>query len=215
MFFCRRILLAGIMLIFMENAAAITMLPPPKATTPVWFVLGSLGYTKYQDMYADDGETSFGRFAIGRELFIYRQCAMGIEMGFQTGDTARLAATESQMDALGGSPIQFIIKPMVDLLAVVKIALGNTLFSFQVKGGGAYRQWQYEGGNSVNDLNQIGGEVQAGFGYQISQRASLAVLYQGIFGENPNFTVDEVSNTGHVSNISAQNGVLLTLSVAI
>lgn len=82
----------------------------------------------------------------------------------------------------------------------------------QAKAGVAYRRMTVEERVTVNDLSQAAFEVQAGLGLPITPRAQLALLYQGIFSGTTRFTVNSIAETGHISNIPAQNGVLLTLN---
>jgi hypothetical protein len=177
-----------------------------------WIVVGSLGYTAYQNILDCDSQTVLGRFAIAKELFGTPYSNFGLELGVQSGNTMHLDVSEATLDELGGLPIQSTMKPMVDLLATAKITPTNSPFFALLKGGIAYRHWQFDGRNSVNNLSKFSGEVQAGAGYSIGSLASLSLLYQGVFGGNPNFTVSEVCPSGRVSRIPTQQGVLLSFS---
>ncbi|WP_133129027.1 hypothetical protein [Legionella nagasakiensis] len=181
-----------------------------------WSVTGSLGYTVYEDMYRDDGQTALGRFAIGRDVYTGNSLTWGFEVGVQSGNTMRYFPSFEAIDALGGLPIQTTVKPMFDALVTLKTAsFGTTPIFAQLKGGIAYRHWQFNDRDSINDKSQIAGEVQAGLGCSISERASLSLSYQGIFGSNPDFRFNADSATGRVSNIPVQNGVLLGLTVTV
>ncbi|KTD72569.1 hypothetical protein [Legionella tucsonensis] len=181
-----------------------------------WSLTGSLGYTVYEDMYRGDGQTAVGRFAIGRDVYTGHSLTWGLEMGVQNGNTMRYFPSQAAVDALGGLPIQTTVKPMLDLLATLKSnSFGTTPVFAQLKGGIAYRRWQFNDRDSINDKSQIAGEVQAGLGCAISERASLSLSYQGVFGSNPDFRFNADSATGRVSNIPIQNGVLLGLMVAV
>ncbi|HHT0593743.1 TPA: hypothetical protein ACTXXA_001648 [Legionella anisa] len=185
------------------------------ATHP-WSVTGSLGYTVYEDMYRDDGQTTLGRFAIGRDVYTSSPIALGLEVGVQSGNTMRYFPSQEAIDALGGLPIQTTVKPMLDLLATLKTdTFGVSPIFAQIKGGISYRRWQFNDRNSINDKSQIAGEVQAGLGYFISERANLSLFYQGIFGSTPDFRFSADNATGRVSNIPLQNGGLLGLTVSL
>ncbi|ETO93296.1 hypothetical protein [Legionella oakridgensis] len=181
-----------------------------------WSVTGSLGYTVYEDMYRSDGQTAVGRFAIGHEIYTSHFLQWGFEIGVQNGNTMRYFPSQAAIDALGGLPIQTTVKPMLDLLATVKTASFGTTPVFGVlKGGIAYRHWQFNDRDSINDKSLIAGELQAGLGYAISERTSLSLSYQGIYGGNPDFRYNADNAIARVSNIPMQNGVLLGLTVAL
>lgn len=183
------------------------------APPSLWSVSASLGMTHYQNMFSSDGETAIGRLALGRELITRSWGTLGLELGVQNGNTMRYVPSQSAIDALGGLPIQTTVKPMLDLLATVKtMPLGNTAMVGLVKGGVAYRHWQFNDRDSINDCSQLAGEFQVGVGYALNERASLSLVYQGIYGANPHFTLNSAAMTGHVSNIPIQNGVLLGLT---
>lgn len=42
-----------------------------------------------------------------------------------------------------------------------------------------------------NQALKMASEVQAGFGYPISQASTLSVLYQGIFGSKPQLSIND------------------------
>lgn len=189
-------------------------------TLSSWSSIISLGYTNYNHMYSGDGQTPIGRLAIARNFIDFNCFKFGLEIGYQNGNTMRLDVRQETLDLLGGLPIQSTIKPMLDLLVTTKTpTLGTTPFFAALKGGIAYRRWQFDDRNSINDKSQIAGEVQAGLGYQINNRADLTFYYQGIYDGQPNFKlISEEHNgeyhysRGHVSNIPIQNAVLLSLS---
>ncbi len=186
------------------------------ATTPtshLWSVIASLGYTNYQNMYLNDGQTAVGRVAIGRELFTKQQTLFGLELGLQNGNSMRVGASQATLNKLGGLPIQSTVKPMLDLLLTAKTATFSTIPIFgQLKGGVAYRRWQFENRTSVNDISNLAAEIQVGVGVPLNPTTSLSLLYQGIYGGSPNFTANSADGTGHVSTIPVQQGILLSLS---
>lgn len=195
-----------------------------------WSVIGALGYTWYDFGYhggasADpsaqaaigDGQTAFGRFAIARDLVKLRAAQFGVELGVQSGNTMRLDIPQATLDLLGGMPVQADIKPMIDLLATATtepLMSQCPVYSI-LKAGIAYRRVQINDRVTVNDLDQVSFELQAGLGAAITKRAQLTLLYQGILSGSTNFTVNTVAGTGHVSNIPTQNGLLLALSYTL
>ena len=195
-------------------------MPRPLETdnkTKSWSGIISAGYTDYSNMYSGDGGTGLARLAIARSVYALKHWNFGLEVGMQNGNTMRLESTQAALDLLGGIPIQTTVKPEFDLLASIKETFENTPFFLIGKAGIAYRRWQFNNLNqqTINDLSQVNAEVQAGLGYDINARINLSVLYQGIFGSNPNLTVNTTAGTGTVSNIPMQNGALLSLSVVV
>jgi len=195
----------------------------------LWSVIGGIGYTDYEHAYhggpyADifaqnaigDGETAFGRFAIARQFTVFSSINVGAELGVQSGNLMRLDIPQATLDVLGGLPVQVSIKPMVDLLATAKFQpMFNTPAFAVVKAGIAYRRMQVNERVTVNDRSQVGFELQAGLGFNISDRANLSLVYQGIFNNSTNFTINPGLGIGHISNIPNQNGILLNLSYAV
>lgn len=194
-----------------------------------WSVIGGLGYNWYDFGYhggglADpaaqsaigDGQTAFGRFAIARDLAKLRSMQFGLELGVQSGNIMRLDIPQATLDLLGGMPVQANIKPMVDLLATATTEPVMSTPAFGIlKAGIAYRRMQINERVTVNDLSQVAFELQAGLGANITDKARLGLLYQGVFNGSTNFTVNTAAETGHVSNIPMQNGVLLALSYSL
>lgn len=194
-----------------------------------WSIVGGLGYTWYDFGYhgggfsdpaaqasIGDGQAAFGRFAIARDLAKVRSMQLGLELGVQSGNIMRLDIPQVTLDLLGGMPVQANIKPMIDLLATATTEpLMNTLAFGVLKAGIAYRRMQIDERVTVNDLSQVGFEFQAGLGAAIIDRARLALLYQGVFNGSTSFTVNTAADTGHVSNIPMQNGILLALSYTL
>jgi opacity protein-like surface antigen len=196
-----------------------------------WSVEGGLGYTWYNFGYhggatADptaqnaigDGQTAFGRFALARNVKEFSRIHLGLELGVQSGNTMRLDISQATLDLLAGLPVQANIKPMLDLLVTATTnpsPLMSTPVYGVVKAGIAYRRMQINNQVTVNDLSQVGFEVQAGVGTAITDRARLALLYQGVFNGSTSFTYNAATDTGHVSNIPMQNGLLLALSYTL
>ena len=146
---------------------------------------------------------------------------LGSELGVQSGNIMRLGASLETYDLLGGLPVQMNVKPMLDLLATFTFdpMANKPVFNIPafgvVKAGIAYRRMQINDRVTVNDISQIAFETQAGIGMSISDRATLAVVYQGIFGSSTDYTVNTTNFTGHINNIPLQNGLLLNLSYTV
>jgi hypothetical protein len=213
-------ILAGCILTL--NAMAGTMGPlQPKPVAPIqagpflpWIVIGSLGYTHYQNVNECDDSTAFGRFAISKDLISSRFSNFGLEVGLQSGNSMRLSVSEVTLDELGGLPIQSVMKPMLDVLVTARsVPLGSTPFFAQFKGGITYREWQFQGRDSVPNKSEFAGEVQAGFGYSITQVASVSLLYQRVYGGNPNFNVSDVCPSGFIETLPTQQGIMLSFSL--
>ncbi len=190
---------------------------PSQSTNHLWSAIISTGYTNYSHMYAGDGQTPIARLAIARSFkTTASHWGFGIETGVQTGNTMRLENSQATFNLLGAfSPIQTTVKPMLDLLLTAKKSFSDNPLFLIGKAGIAYRRWQFDNVNTINDLSEINAEAQMGVGYQINERTDLDFLYQGIFGGNPNFTANIATGTGHVSDIPIQQGACLSLSVGV
>lgn len=178
-----------------------------------WALTGGIGYTNFENMYQSEGQTVVERIAFDAELIQTKYALLGLELGAQNGNTMLLNVDKERLDELGGSVMQTTVKPTLDLLATCKIPILNhqPLFAM-LRGGAAYRRWQFDDRATVNFLANIAGELQAGLGVTLGEHASIDLVYQGIWGGNPNFQVNLSNETGTVSNIAIQNGLLLNLS---
>ena len=63
--------------------------------------------------------------------------------------------------------------------------------------------------------DQLAGEIQAGFGYPLTSLSHLNLLYQGIYGGNPNYSMNSYAKSGHVTSIPSLHAILLGFSVNI
>lgn len=190
-----------------------------------WSVIGSLGYTWYSNAYhgdsaaqaaIGDGQTALGRFAIAKNFSTFKTLNFGAEVGVQNGNTMRLAIPQAALNELGGLPVETVVKPMLDVLATASWRPQESspvmgLF----KAGVAYRRMQINNRITFNDLSEVGFEVQAGLGIDLSDRVILSLSYQGIFDGNTKYTINTTEFNGHISNIPNQNGVLLSLSYTV
>lgn len=177
-----------------------------------WSVTASVGSGNYQ-VSASDRNTALGRLALGNELLLAGDIALGLELGLQTGNKICLNIPKETLHVLKWSPLQTTLAPTLDLLITTKTdPLGNSAFFAQLKGGLAYRHWKIDR-IPDNEISQLAGELQAGFGYPISALASLSLLYQGVYGNTPNLEVNPASKKEILSNIPTLHAILLGLSV--
>ena len=187
--------------------------PEPTSLDQPWSVTLSGGKGKYHNDFFNDGEALFARLALGNELVLTGDLALGLEVGVQNGNNLRLNIPYTTLAVLEWLPVQTSLGPMLDLLITAKSdpLIGSSFFA-QLKGGVAYRHWrikQYQ----INDLSQVTGEIQAGLGYPITALASLSLLYQGVLGNDPNTQLNLFSKTGRISYIPTLHAVLLGFSV--
>ncbi len=178
-----------------------------------WSIIASLGYSEYQQMYQDDGQTAISRLAIAAELLATTQSAFGLEIGVQNGNRMRFVIPQNSLSLWSGV-VRTTVKPILDLLLTANTSpLGESLLFTQIKGGLVYRQWQMDS-DFVSNKTELAGEVQAGFGYPLTEITSLNLLYQGVFGGSPKLKAGSmISEVGHVSNIPVQHGLLFGLSI--
>lgn len=175
-----------------------------------WSVTASFGNGKYQ---RTTDSNAIGRFAVDDDILLTGKYAVGLELGLQSGNRLKLDLPIETLTALEWLPMRSSLGPMFDLLVTAKSdPLGNSPIFAHLKGGVAYRSWQINN-EYIHGLSQLAGEVQAGFGYPLTALASLSLLYQGVFGGEPNFVVNPTTKTAHVSNIPALHAVLLGFSV--
>ena len=215
----------GCSLSFSVLAGTVGTVAAPVETHP-WSVVGSIGYTYYQNA-AQAGGTPVGRLGIAKDIFNLGDTGIGsefldtssmhigLEFGVQNGNRFSLSTPQANLNALGGLPIWTTAKPMLDLLGTLKFAPMTDVPVFLIaKGGVAWREWALER-DTIHNVSQAAGEIQGGIGMPIADSATLSILYQGIFGSSPNFTVNTAAATGHINNIPVQNGVLLSLSLTL
>ena len=184
--------------------------------TPLnWGFSGSLGITHYSNVYNNDGQSVIGRLSLNSQYAVSDFVALGLEAGVQNGNTMRLDIPKESLDLLGGEPVSVLIKPMLDLLVSIQVTPFEEVgfFSF-IKGGMAYRQLQVDR-NEVNDLSKISPELQAGLGYKINDNLAIHIEYQHVFGGDPYYQVNELTQTATIANIPAQKAVLLGLTLII
>ncbi|MBA2652817.1 MAG: hypothetical protein H0U73_11190 [Tatlockia sp.] len=187
--------------------------PTPERAHP-WSLIASMGYGNYQNMYQSDGQTPLGRFGIAVQLANIRAISLGFETGVQSGNHMRLNVTQDLVDEYGGLPFETTLKPMLDLLVTAKSAPSDKIPVILIaKAGITYRQLQFFR-ETVNNLIKTNAEVQVGFGYQISRYVNLNLLYQHVFGGNPNFRSDPITLKGQISKIPVEQALLLGFSIS-
>lgn len=189
--------------------------PEPMTTDQPWTVTASAGGGSYQYLEQSTSKTAIGRLAVSSDFVLTGDLAWGLELGVQTGNKMHLAIPYQALALLHWFPVNTSLGPMLDVLVTAKSdpLIGSSFFA-QAKGGFAYRKWQIEQ-QTINDLSQIAAEVQAGLGYPVSSLINLNLLYQGVFGNDPNLIINPKSKTAHVTSIPSLHAVLLGLSVNI
>lgn len=186
----------------------------PKLTSQdqPWSITASAGSVNYQ-VSSYDRNSALGRLALGNEMLLAGDIALGLELGLQTGNKICLNIPKETLNILKWFPVQTTLAPTLDLLITTKTdPLGNSAFFAQLKGGLAYRHWKIDR-VPVNEISQLAGEIQAGFGYPITALASLSLLYQGIYGNSPNLQVSPYNKKEYLTNIPTLHAVLVGLSV--
>lgn len=177
-----------------------------------WFVILGLGYGNDQRMFHNDGQNVLERIALGKRIFYLNPVSVDLELGVQTGNTARLAVSQDKLDLMGGLQIDSTFKPTLDLLFGLKVyPISDSNFFIQLKGGAIYRRWQFSRA-SVNDIAEVNPQFQGGLGFNLTNYTNISLLYQYIYGRNPHFEVNEDAS-GHVSGIPSQNSILLNFSL--
>jgi hypothetical protein len=207
-----KLIIIGILLA--SNVCAGDYFPKLTSQDQPWSITASVGSGSYQ-IQSKDKSAPIGRLALANEMMLAGNVALGLELGLQTGSNIKLNMPEATFFALKKwIPIRTTIAPTLDLLITSKSdPLGSSSFFAQLKGGLAYRHWQ-DNGSPINEISQLAGEIQAGFGYPINALANLNLLYQGIFSGNaPNLHLDTYSDREQLSSIPSLHAILLGLSV--
>ncbi|KTD30858.1 hypothetical protein Lmor_2965 [Legionella moravica] len=200
-------------ILFSVNVFADGYYPELTSQDQPWTITASVGNGRYQDIYSKDGKSVMGRLALGNELMLSGDFALGLELGIQNGHQMRLNIPNETLAVLEWLPVKTTLGPMLDLLLTAKSdpLFGSSFFA-QLKGGVAYRYWQMEH-RPIKEKSQLAGEFQAGFGYPITALASLNVLYQGVYGNDPKPKIYTATKTASISNIPILHAVLLGLTV--
>ncbi|MDI1352242.1 MAG: hypothetical protein PSV35_05650 [bacterium] len=189
--------------------------PEPIPEDQPWAITASVGPGKFKHLYPKNSKHTLARLAVNNEMLLTGELAWGLELGVQNGNTMRLNIPPETLAVLEWLPVRTALAPMFDLLITAKSdPLAGSSFFAQLKGGIAYRYWQVEN-KAIKDFSQLTGEIQAGFGYPLSTLASLNLIYQGVFGGDPNLKINIYSKNGAITNIPTLHALLLGLSVNI
>lgn len=208
-----KLLLSTIGILYSLNLFADGYMPSLPSQDQPWSITGSFGNGRYQHVYRKDGDTAIGRLALGNELILTGDYALGLELGLQSGNRMRVLVPQQTPYVLRWIPVTTNLGPMLDLLVTAKSdPLANSAFFAQLKGGLMYRHWQIQQ-TSLHDLSQLAAEIQAGFGYPITALANLSLLYQGVYGNEPDVRQHTRNKTLYLSNIPTLHALLLGLSV--
>jgi hypothetical protein len=187
--------------------------PAPTSQDQPWSIHASIGQGKYQNTPPNEGNSALARLALGNELLLIGDIALGLELGVQNGNRMHLQIPYETLAVLEWLPVRTALGPMLDLLITTKSdPLAGSSFFAQLKGGVAYRRWRLKQ-ESIRIFTQVAGEIQAGFGYPVTALASLNLLYQGVYGGDPDFKFDVSSKSGRITNIPALHAVLVGFSV--
>ncbi len=188
--------------------------PEPISEDQPWSVSASIGGGKYH-LYSKTSKHGLGRLALGNEMVLTGALAWGLELGLQNGNKLNFDIPTETLAMLQWLPVNTTLGPMLDLLITAKSdpLAGSALFA-QIKGGVAYRSWQVEN-KTINNLSLLTGEIQAGVGYPLTTITNLNLLYQGVFGTDPDFMVFTPTRSVHVANMPTLHSILFGLSVNI
>jgi hypothetical protein len=206
-----KLIIPGILISFLVFADG--YYPELTSQDQPWSITASIGNGKYQHIPSPEGDAALARLALSNELLLTGDVALGLELGVQNGNHLHFRIPYQNAPVLRIIPVHTYLSPMLDLLVTAKSdPLAGSAFYAQIKGGIAYRNWRIQQ-NTINELSQLAGEIQAGFGYPITALASLNLLYQGVFGGNPDLTLNLATQTAQLSNIPILHALLLGLSV--
>lgn len=184
--------------------------PQFSALDQPWSIAASIGNGTYQAA-AEERSIVYARLALGNELLLAGDIALGLELGLQTGTKLYIISSHKNFNLLSWYPIQTTLSPTIDLLATTKTdPLWNSSLYAQLKGGIALRHWKMDM-VSLSQITQLAGEIQAGFGYPITSITNLNLLYLGIYGSKPNLIGDVYAD--RLFNIPTLHSFLIGLSV--
>lgn len=108
---------------------------------------------------------------------------------------------------------QATLKPFIDLLATVRYLVVKQ-FTLLMKLGSAYRGLHFNDRTSSKDsLQKFNFELQAGFGYQITDTARFVALYQQLFSSKHRELTLNRTNGIILHHIPSQLGGLLGVEV--
>ncbi len=209
-YFARLYFAIGILLSFATSAGSYS--PQLTSQDQPWSITASAGSGNYQ-IKANDRNSALGRLALGNEMLLAGDIALGLELGLQTGNKICLNIPRETLNLIKWLPVQTTLAPTLDFLITTKTdPIGNSSFFAQLKGGVAYRHWKTHR-IPINEISQLAGEIQAGLGYPITALASLSLLYQGIYGTTPNYQISPYTKKENLTNIPTLHAILVGFSV--
>ena len=171
------------------------------------------GYGGMSGTAQSTGDFTQGQFALGYQQFLthHPRVALGGEVGVQSGNSMSLGNVAT--GGAAGLPINATLKPLFDFLADAKYQLSARvpLFSI-VKFGFAYRQLNLTGVSSASDLaNAVAPELEAGFGYNITQHVMITTFYQGIYADSTAHVGVDSSGGTTINNVPTQQAGFIGL----
>lgn len=184
-----------------------------------WSIIPSIGYSSYQSkmLYNRDSNIPLARLGVNyiwKE--VYKASLIGVELGIQNGNTMRVHAPKScacsASEVCEGSPlpIQSTISPLLDLLVTLKTFKNSKgLPHLIVKGGVAYRKWQFNDRDNINNRSALAGETQFGLEYLVTNRMSVNLVYQQIYGSGSKIINDSISDSFYARGMPSQYGILI------
>ena len=187
------------------SAVSLSALAHSKAESK-FYVGGSLGYNQLAGTYStQDGSSAAGRLDLGVDVWQRGLVTLGTELGIQNGNTQRFASVAPANSF--PLPLQTTLKPVVDILVTSKIQFKEDSAWYGVmKLGAAYRSLVTTSG-AVNSINQISPELQAGLGYQLTEKARLSAYYQIIYsGSSAGLSQSADQSSGSFARIPTQQG---------
>lgn len=179
------------------------------------FYIGAYqGYGYVSDMQHNDGQGAIGRLVFGMDVYKCNPLIIALELGLQNGRTMRHDPASNDVDADIDLPIQTTLNPVSDLMLSFRIPLPCRFYGI-LKGGLAYRQLQFYDDDYVDSINQLGGEFQAGFGYDLTESSRVVLYYQGIYADGGTSFTQHNNGKVSVSNIPTQQAGFLGFEILL
>ena len=171
------------------------------------------GYGGMSGTAESSGDFTQGQFALGYQQMLtnHPRVTLGGEFGVQSGNSLSLGGNPTPGGA--GIPLNATLKPLFDFLADAKYQLSPRFPLFGlVKFGFAYRQLNLTGVSSASDIaNTVAPELEAGFGYNITQHAMITTFYQGIYADSTAHVGIDSSGNPTINNVPTQQAGFIGL----
>lgn len=176
-----------------------------------WSVTPALGYIFYEQ----NNQSPVGRFAVDYRWHTTNLAEFGLELGVQNGQNLKL--TDPRITCGGALPVQSTLSPALDLLITLTVLkIPETIpVHFIAKVGIAYQRMSFNDRTDVFDYTRVSPELQIGLSHPITERASVELLYQGIYGSKPNLRYNAFENSLRGSGTLNQQGLLFALNYKI